>query len=313
MRRSRPSRPSLRFLLLSVLLAVPPAAAAAPCRSDVVDSLSIHSAGGHPVVTVSVNGEPVSMLLDTGADTTVVTPALAARLGLRVQAAAGDVATGLGGGAGVPVATATARVGLTGRPARQRILVLDLPGATGPIAGLAGVDILSGFDLDLDLPGGQVLLRRTASSCTDRDAPPWPGLPAERLPVRITPRNRVLVPVTLGALEVQAVLDTGVDGPILARDAAMRAGITDAEWRRGAPASFMGVGLRPVPIRMVRVPALAVGGEHLGAQDVAVPEVGPPGVEMLLGSDYLMTRRVLISWSRRALWVRPAASGRTGW
>ena len=305
MRKQSAFRAVLNLLLWGLALAActPAPAPARSCRLSAVDSLSLRSIRDHPVVTVSVNGEPVNMLLDTGAETSVVTRAAASRLQLPTENGSAAPVIGIDGARVWPVARAT--LALTGRGRVLRLPVADLPPDMDGISGIVGVDVLSDYDLDLDQPNGRLTLLR-AENCTAQDAP-WPTLWPGRsfpLPSAFTPRGRVLVPVGLGEVTVQALLDTGVDRTVLARDAARRAGVTEAQIDSGTPMSFLGAALQTLTMREILLPTVQIGPERFTSMPVQVPESTLPGVNMLLGNDYLSRHRVLISWQRRVVFVR---------
>lgn len=299
--------PRRRGCALAVLCVLPLAAcAAAPphgpaCRPTMVDSLALRSLDGHPVVTVSLNGNPVDMLLDTGAEGSVVTRATALRLGLTPGGAGRATITGIDGTRVLDVVRAT--VSLTGRGRSLSLPVVDLPGGMDSLAGVVGTDVLSDLDLDFDEAGAQVTLRRS-TGCTADDLPS-PGR-WTRLPAAFTPQQRVLVPVRLGAITVQALLDSGVPASILSAETARRTGITDERVAAGAPFLFIGAALQPITGHSVRLDDVQVGVEPPGPMTVDVLPAELPWVNMLLGNEWLSRHRVVISWARRAVYVRDA-------
>ena len=167
---------------------------------------------------------------------------------------------------------------------------------------MLGVDVLSDYEVDLDQPGGKLTLR-SAEGCTADDSP-WPGRGSWPLPAAFTTHGRVLVPLHLGDVPVQAMLDTGVDHSVLDAETARRAGVTTAQLGSGTPSSFLGAALQPVTMREVSLPDVRIGPERFKAVPVEVPDMPLPGMNMLLGNDYLSRRQVLISWRRRAVFVR---------
>ncbi len=114
-------------------------------------------AAGQPIRTaVQLNGVPLTLVLDTGADRTVISPAAVARAGFDPER-----------GPEVQI------VGATGSAAAREVVVerLDLAGArVGPLAvvvhdiGLAGVDgllgrdVLDAFTLTVDTAAGHAVL-----------------------------------------------------------------------------------------------------------------------------------------------------------
>jgi hypothetical protein len=120
-----------------------------------------------PIVKVFVNGATVRLLLDTGAEATVLTLAAAQRidaqpagvkLGRQMHGITGDIPAGelelrsfTIGGIEVPRKTV-------------RIAPIEIVNAlSGPLDGVLGADTLSSFDIDLDLPGRRMTLYRGQS------------------------------------------------------------------------------------------------------------------------------------------------------
>lgn len=112
--------------------------------------------GGAITAAVHLNGTPLTLVLDTGADRTVLSPAAVARAG--VDAESGRV---------VEI------VGATGRAAAREVTIprLDVVGArVGPLAiivhdvgvagvdGLLGRDVLDYFTLTVDTAAGRAIL-----------------------------------------------------------------------------------------------------------------------------------------------------------
>ncbi len=122
-----------------------------------VDPTVIPFSAGAPIVArVRLNGVELAMMLDTGADRTVISPGAIARAGYG-DADGRDVAI----------------VGVTGRAAAREIAVaqLDLAGtqvgplnvivhdvASSGVDGLLGRDVLDYFTLTVDTAGGRAIL-----------------------------------------------------------------------------------------------------------------------------------------------------------
>ena len=112
---------------------------------------------GAPVVApVLINGVALRLMIDTGADRSVISPAAAARTGLAVDGERTVRILGVTGGATaneMPVSrmeVAGARVG------PLRLIVLDTP-ASG-LDGLLGRDVLEHFTLTVDSNAGRAVL-----------------------------------------------------------------------------------------------------------------------------------------------------------
>jgi predicted aspartyl protease len=129
----------------------------APEPRPTVDSTVIPFAAGGPILAaVSLNGTPLTLMVDTGAERTLIAPAALARAGL-----------GAARGREVRI------LGVTGSATAHEVLVerLDLGGTrVGPLAviahdigagavdGLLGRDVLDAFTLTIDAAGGRAVL-----------------------------------------------------------------------------------------------------------------------------------------------------------
>ena len=136
----------------------PPARVAVPptlSRGTVVE----FTPGDPIIVTARLNGVPIALLLDTGADRTLVSPAAVARAGYARMI--------VSGGAAVRV------LGVTGSTLASMVIVplLDVGGARigplslivhdaglGPLDGLLGRDVLDSFTVTIDSAAGRATL-----------------------------------------------------------------------------------------------------------------------------------------------------------
>jgi len=138
-------------------IGAPAARPAPPPSASPPAGLVVPFTGGGPVVVeVRLNGVPLSLLLDTGAERTVIAPAALAR-------------TGIDPTLGTPVRIS----GVTGSAAATLVAVplLDVAGArVGPLSvivhampsdsldGLLGRDVLDAFTVTFDAAAGRVTL-----------------------------------------------------------------------------------------------------------------------------------------------------------
>src|SRR5579875_1415963 len=148
------------------------------------------------------------LILDTGAEETVLTAAAAARLGLRphyeyprhLHSVSGAVVTGEARLKSLAVGNAAA--------ADFIVLVgaLALPHVAGvQPAGLLGGDFLSRFDVALDLANGRLALYRPGCALL---RPPWRGAYTS-LPAKRSIDNRLFFPGDLDGRKLFALIDTG--------------------------------------------------------------------------------------------------------
>ncbi len=124
-----------------------------------ITTVSLAGRSDLPVIPVSVNGTVLRFLLDTGGQN-VISPEAAGR------AAIEPIGEGTVGGAGAALAkiryanARSVRIG-DAEMREQPFLVLDL-GATAPIDGIIGYELLARFAVRIDLQRGKVELARDA-------------------------------------------------------------------------------------------------------------------------------------------------------
>ena len=257
-----------------------------------------------PLVEVRMNGAPATMVLDTGAERTVLTESAARRVGLEFDPR--NIQRGAGaGGVVTSFAARVRRMELAGLSIPDHP-VLATPHALGsvagtPIDGLLPALVLSAFDVDLDLPGRKVTLYG-GTVCGDTPIPPW-SEPSISLPADFSRPPRVNLRVRAGGQELRALLDTGAQAITITARAAAAAGVGPAELAAGQPVMVRGVGPQPVPARRVRLPELQIGPETGRNAPVIVTDSGMDRIDMILGMDYLAPRRLWLSYARQQAFI----------
>jgi hypothetical protein len=169
------------------------------------------------------------------------------------------------------------------------------------IDGLLGRDFLSQFDLDLDVPARRVTLYRVRD-CVGRFLP-WPG-DYTTIPMTVPTDQAIVLPVTLDGRPLRALLDTGASSSLLAAPGIYKLGL-DATSVSGDPADrISGLGSRMITVHRHRFTSLMVGNLTSNSPLLWVEPVRlSPIVDMLLGADWLVGRRVWISFASRQLFV----------
>ena len=270
------------------------------------------------LVSVALNGSPEVMALDTGAGITTISNEVAGRLNIPHDF---DHHVELGGVGGANSALFMAQVdtldlgGL--RFAHQALPIIDFPlrdGSGKPISGLLGADILSRYDVDLDMAGGHMALWQS-SGCTV-SPPPWDAN-ADPFPIDLDEGHHILVPLRVDDAKLTAVLDTGAGGLDLSLRAGMRAGATDDALDADPVIHGSGVNNRGWTGHMHRFHTVVFGGRTLNDVWTAlVPSTDIASYNALLGSDGLIGMRVLhdmhlwISYGTRSLYVAPMGASR---
>ncbi len=301
----------MRRSLLALLLLAPLAACAeAPPRSPVAHgctleratTVALRNARNFMLAPVNLDGRETLFVVDTGAEASTVTPQAADALRLPNDSRRGSVLLGIAG----PFRTPNVRVR---RFALGEVVRVDqslsigrmpaFPASEPPVAGLLGADVLSGYDVELDLPNGRMSLY------TPRDCPgfvPWPG--AVGVPIARTRSGLAFVDAVVDGVSVRALLDTGARTTLLARATAASLGISQAALARDPQRVGIGIGLGNIDVRTHRFGELGLPGAMQHNVTANVADIHLPGVEMLLGADYLGARRIWISYSTGRLFLR---------
>ncbi len=303
----RQFRLPLLCVLLTVLLA---AAAQAACHVEQQSVVPLDVAAGRILVTVQVNDIATTFILDTGADRTLMGEDTVRRLGLARDGWVASAIAGIGGVQQRPNALPhSLRLGTT--PLRRKTLLGDTSVTVGPlpvnevaglpIAGLLGRDFLSPFDLDIDLPGRRLTLY-DVRGC-DTWFLPW-KTPYAAIPAATPMGAALVVQVLVDGRPLRALIDTGASASLITAPGIFRLGLTPELLARDPGGNGKGVGPTPVPMRLHRFAELRVGPETTRDPMLWVASAHVvPIVDMLLGADWLGSRRVWLSFATKQMFV----------
>lgn len=276
-------------------------------------AVPVDTTHGAITVPMEINGRAATFILDSGAQRSVVSQQAVERLGLARDEWVGTTMGGVGGIENRPNANPRS-ISLGGVALARRTVNHDssltvgvLPSARlgeRPIDGLLGRDFLSLFDLDLDAPGGRLTLY-SVRGCSSRFLP-WTGGYAA-IPVSTPAAEAVVVPVTLDGRPLRALLDSGASASLLAAPGIYRMGIDPASLVADPAERISGLGPRAITVHRHRFHMLEVGGGVVDSPMIWVEPIRlTPIVDMLLGADWLATRRVWISFATHQLFVAGA-------
>ncbi|WP_428391937.1 aspartyl protease family protein [Lichenicoccus sp.] len=289
--------------LVACLIAAPPARAESCQR---VASLPLRDDGGFLSVRASIAGTPVRLMLDTGSNAGLITPNAVQVLGLRIDPGTKVAVQGTGGSAQRVAVAQAARLTLgplvLGDIAMPIATLPAAPRLTPPVGGFLGGDVLSHFDLDIDVPRGRIALWRITPGCTP---PAWLGT-ADSAPL-VAHGDRLSLTVTLDGEKVSALLDTGARSRVVSDATARRVGVNAATLATEPGGISSGVGLAPQFYHWHRFANFTVG--H-AVESNPVLTVAPldSRFDMLLGTDWLAHREVWISYAADTLFFsKPGA------
>jgi predicted aspartyl protease len=288
------------------LLAHPASAACGIQRAATLPLLSTE----RPVVQVAINGLAVQMLVDTGSQISMVTPDAVAALRLARDLPRGSRIQTLGGEAVSRNAILTT-LEIAGLQYNDRSVAVSALDGTktdsgSPPAGVIGADLLHDFDLELDIRAQTLTLYRPDPCAPSR--PTW-NEPYVRVSATVSGRNQLLFPVTLNGHTLQAVFDTGSRGETVSRDAANDLGVTDQDLLHDPTASGISSGQHDYRIRRHLFTTMKIGSELFRNVPLDVVDFHQPGIDMLVGADYMHWRRFYLAYSANALFIQKVKPG----
>jgi predicted aspartyl protease len=287
-------------MMLLVALAVgrprPSAAADRVCVSSAAAQLAVKLPLGLPLVEVAIDGKPATLLLDTGAQATVLSAAAAARLGLAAgyespqklgalgsRLASRLAATRSFSAGGLDVARFFVMIGSVSLP--------DLGGVRPD--GLLGTDFLANFAADLDFPNARMTLyRRQCAPAQPPWRPPFTTVAANR-----SPSGHLFFPVTLDNRRLYAFIDTGAQRSVIDRRAALTLGVTPAALDRGPQTRLRGAGAALVAAHLHRFARLRIGDVVVRGPVLAVTPLRLIDADLVLGEDFIGPRRIWFSYA----------------
>ncbi len=280
-------------------------AAHAACAPHRVAELPITLWQNKLFVPVNINGAPRMMFVDTGAAITTLAADTAAALNLPRDYDHTADAFGVGGIENhlYLVHTRSLTVGGITFTARTYPVAEFPPPAPEGVraAGLVGADILSHYDLDIDIPHRRLGLW-DASGC-NTVTPDWTG-PTGTAALEIAPSHHIGVPVRLDGVALTLMLDTGSPELLLSTRAAARAGVPPEQLEEGRTMQGRGVNERSFNAWLHIFTRLDIAGDIYGdVRAVVVNNGRVSSGDGLLGVEFLKRGRVWVSYATSRLFL----------
>jgi clan AA aspartic protease (TIGR02281 family) len=259
---------------------------------------------GHVLVPVSIDGsEPLVFVLDTGAGRTVVTPELVEKLGLEEERAEREVIRGIHGETENAVVNIQSIAVGEWHVADIQAIVLNLDHITRGnwhVDGILGMDFLTQFDVRLDFRANTVNFYSAAADRSNCVACPA-GI--DGIGFETIDPGFIVLPATVDATPVNAVLDSGSGHSGLNTKAATALGVALPSMPAGAQAGH-GFGLQTGPVRV---------GDTTLSERTALHVMDHPVIEalglsdrptMLMGTDQLKDSTVTICYGLAMLFLQ---------
>jgi hypothetical protein len=293
----------VRLWISGLLLLLVGACSSNPINCDlvVVAKMPLEVRNRLLVVPAGINGNWVTLLVDSGAERTVLSNETVTRLGLERDQKIMTRSTGMGG---VYIANDAIIPGLVLGGVRFPITHVSVgqfrfgPGLSAD--GLLGSDVLLAFDLDIDVPGGTLTLYRPRL-CPDT-RPPWHEPFAEVSGVKAL-RDRLLLPVELDGVRGLGILDTGAQATTIGVSMAERLGLTPSALANDPIVQHHGAGPGTQEARLHRFHLLQIGPAAAPEPILSVLPVDAGVGDALVGEDFIGGRRIWMSFSNREVFI----------
>jgi predicted aspartyl protease len=285
-----------------------PIAAGGGCGTVRLGEATVATLRNAPIVTLSANGVPVTVVIDTGAETTILTPAVAQRIGAqRPQIEFQRQLRGIGGT--LPTTEVELRsftVGGVPIPWRRvRVAPINVVSVfSGPLDGVLGTDSLSSFDVDLDLPGHRMALYEKQTCQGAR--PAWTE-PYARIGAGRSKGDHLFFPVQLDGRRTDAFVDTGSQFTVLSTRAALALGVSAAVLARDRVATVRGAAAEQLAAHVHRFAQLEIGTETIRNPEIIVTDVRLSDADLVLGIDFLRPRRIWFSYGSQQIFIMRGA------
>jgi predicted aspartyl protease len=276
---------SRRALLLGSIATI----AAAPLPTDT--AVSIDVTDGRCVVPMLLDGRLARMVVDTGAERTVMTSTAAARLGLRRDLWVDTPMVGAGGlvetHPNVDVGSATLGGAALFQNLPGRALSLSVTNQPlGDADGLLGADLLRHHTLDLDMQKARLVLWPAGEAVpAGHSMPLWPWA-----------RGLLLAPLRVDGQELTALVDTGASATLVNARGLYKLGITSARAAQDPAVTTAGLG-GSFQAHMHRFAALQLGPLTLPDPLLLAASVPEAAFDVILGMDILGRQRLLLSYA----------------
>src|SRR6185312_2896154 len=185
-------------------------------------------------------------------------------------------------------------------------IVLDAGSLGTASAGLIGENVLGAEAVEYDLADGVVRIFKTNGCGFDDELAYWAGSQPYSV-VQIDPPERggvhTRAQAMLNGVPIHVEFDTGSPRSIISRSAAARAGVKPGDPGVVVAGVGSGVGQRSF-LETWRGPfaSFKLAGEEVRNQTLLFGDIGLPESDMLLGADFFLSHRILISNSQHRLY-----------
>ncbi|WP_215755244.1 retroviral-like aspartic protease family protein [Acetobacter sp. P5B1] len=276
------------------------------CQVSTLGDLPVLNKQGSPIVGVTINGHDAAMIVDSGADISMISEEASKNFGLvdtghvlNISGVTGEMLSpimqadkmGLGSGTSGEVYLTQAKRSFGGTIAGR------------PVVGLFGADFLQSYDVMFDLPGGKIALYQLSGCKTP--TPTWEGPSSKVDWYRLgTHELRIGTTIRLNGKKIDAMLDSGAWHTSVLPSQARKAGVSKDDLAQDITFTSTGVsGKRRDGSHLHRFASLQIGDELYPNPLLGISPIETNGYA-LLGADFLRHNRVWVSYRHEQLYIQ---------
>ncbi len=289
------------------------------CKIVRLAELQVSLVRNRPLIEGQVNGHVVKILVDTGSTFSFIREEEAKQLGLKVNAVQNISVFGVGGKARFG---ATVLKEIKFGPFADKNLPLAVVGPQlgqhqGEATLILGEDFFSNFSTEFDFAHGVIRLLRP-EGCKPDQLAYWSDQYSMAELISADPeRARIQTIVVLNGKHVDAILDTGASTSTVSQSVAKKVGVDPSQDGTKSAGSVTGLAGKPIEVWVGTFGAFAFGDEKIKNVKLQIADLftadtqtttgsripqrldGLP--EMLLGTDFFRTHRILVLFKERKL------------
>jgi predicted aspartyl protease len=302
------------IILFAALAAGHAAAAPQDCKLVRIEEWPVRFERNLPVIDGEINGQKVAILIDSGAERSVVTRSATTRLMLSRYDVSSTRMYAVGTDRPIEaVRIDEMRIGPAMRRNWSVLLAPEHDFASG-ISLVLGEDFFSTVDVEFDFPNRAVRLYQP-KDCEGVSLAYWAKGGAGEAALETGPRP--MFTVAVNGRSMLALLDTGASVSALTLSHAARYGVTPKTPGVTTAGCSVGIGRKPVDYWASPFESFAIGNEIIRNptlrfadifRDIAFTQTGGGSTyfadlpQMVLGVDFLRTHRVYVARSQRKLY-----------
>jgi predicted aspartyl protease len=293
------------------------AAAESKCKVARIAEWPLREGHRLPILDGAIDGQKIGIMLDTGAEISLVRLSAAKSLGLTRHKALGRRIVSIAGeGQAEFVHIDEFRIGQGVRKHWEVLVAGEQGFRQDDVAVLLGDDFFQQVDVEFDLAHNAVRLYET-KDCEGMSLAYWATEAAGEVPIESG--SRIWLTVEINGKPVRAALDSGASASVLSKADAARLGVTPASPGTVAGSCLTdGDSKRTLESWIGQFESFAIGNERIRNPRIRFADLykhmtytetgsrlptrlaGQP--DLLLGADFLRSHRVLVARSQRKMY-----------